>query len=522
MSVTKGDAGMRAEFEQAVAKFRAGDLSGARAACLAIVEHAPGHTGALRMLAQIALRNRRPARAVAFLQRAVAAGPHVPALHVELGIALDRLGRLKAAIESFRTALALSPGLPRAHMQLTTILVRARRYAAAQAACDAALALLPDSDVLLNNRAAALIHQGRPDAALPDIDRALAINPRNFGALKNRGAALQAAGRDEEAIAWCDRALATRPDEPGPHLNRGIALLRQGKLVEGFRDYEWRWRTTGSGMGRNRHASVPLWTGEPLAGKRILLHAEQGLGDSIQFMRYVLRVAEQAQEAVLEVPQALVGLARDSLGTQVRVTPEVGADFVADLQCPLMSLAHAFGTDLVSIPSAIPYLRSDPERVRRHAPRLGAGRKIGVVWAGSKSHHNDANRSLPLESLLPLLMQEQRFVCLQKEISVADRERLAPLRNVTLIDDALESFVDTAAVMELMDLVISVDTSVAHLAGALGRPLWLLLPQVADWRWLTGRDDSPWYPGARLFRQATAGDWDGLVENLKLELDSLP
>ncbi len=513
---------MQAQIEQAVAQFRAGDLAGARAACLAIVEHVPGHPGALRMLGQIALRNGRPARAAAFLQRAVAANPRMPALHVDLGIVLDRMGRWKSAVESFRTALALRPALARAHTQLTTTLVRARRYAAAQAACDTALALLPDSDVLLNNRAAALIHQGRPEMALPDIDRALAINPRNYGALKNRGAALQAAGRDEEAIALCDRALAARPDEPGPHLNRGIALLRQGKLVEGFQEYEWRWRTTGAGMGRNRHVSVPLWTGESLAGKRILLHAEQGLGDSIQFMRYVPRVAEQAQEAVLELPQSLVGLARESFGAQVRVETEVGADFGADLQCPLMSLAHAFGTDLVSIPSATPYLRSDPERVRRHAPRLGAGRKIGVVWAGSKAHHNDANRSLPLESLLPLFMQELNFVCLQKEISVADRERLAPLRNVTLIDDALGSFVDTAAVMELMDLVISVDTSVAHLAGALGRPLWLLLPQVADWRWLTGRDDSPWYPSARLFRQTAVGDWDGLVENLKRELASLP
>lgn len=512
---------MRAQFEQSMAKFEAGDLAGARTGFLAMLEQSPGHAGALRMLGRIALRNRRPARAVAFLERAIAARPRMPAAHADLGIALERMGRREAAIESFKRALALDPTLPRAHAHLTTALVRAGRYADAESACSTALGVLPESDVLLNNRAASRIHQGRPEAALPDIERALGINPRNFGALKNRGAALQAAGRDEEAIDWCNRALGQHPDEAGPHLNRGIALLRQGRLVQGFEDYEWRWRTTGSGMGRNRHASIPQWSGEPLAGKRILLHAEQGLGDSIQFMRYVPLVAEQAAETVLQLPHALVGLARDSLDTRVRVVAGNPQDFVPDLQCPMMSLARAFRTDLDSIPAAIPYLRSDPERVRRHAARLGAGRKIGVVWAGSKAHHNDANRSLPLESLLPLLAQDLDFVCLQKEISATDRAGLAPLRNLTLLDDALDTFADTAAVMELLDLVISVDTSVAHLAGALGRPLWLLLPQVADWRWLTGRDDSPWYPGARLFRQTAPGDWDGLVGRLKRELDNL-
>ena len=524
---------LKTQLEAAIGAYREGDLARARPGLLAVLRAQPGHLQALRMLGMIALRNGRPQRALELLERATQAHPSSAVAHFEAGLALERLGKREEAMQRFAQAVRLNPKLLQAQVQLSTALVQQGKYAEALAVTTKAIEACPASSALLNNHGAALIHLGRAGEAVGFVEQALELDPGNFGALKNRGAALQMLGRDAEAILECDRALALRPEDAGPHLNKSVVLLRRGELAEGFAEYEWRWKTKGSGMTPNRHARLPLWSGESLAGKRILLHAEQGLGDSIQFLRYAPLVAAQAAATVVQLPRPLIALAKQSLesgmdgNSGLRIVgglkgSESSGRF--DLQCPLMSLALAFGTTLetiASIPAQPPYLRADDARVAHWRTRLPRGRKIGFVWSGSKAHHNDSNRSIGLQRLLPLLHKGGRggrggrYVSLQRDASGEDQACLLDCANVMDLGNQLEDFADSAALVENLDLVITVDTAVAHLAGALGKPVFVLLPFVADWRWLMERSDSPWYPTARLFRQPAPGDWDSVVAQVR-------
>jgi Tetratricopeptide repeat len=355
------------------------------------------------------------------------------------------------------------------------------------------------------------------------LSQAVRLDPSNAPAFNDLAAVLFTLGRDAEALTYIRRALELQPGLPESEESDSIWLLRYGRFREGWRGYEARYRTSQSDKFR-RDFTQPQWHGEAIQGRTILLHAEQGVGDTIQFMRYAPLVAARGARVILEVHRGLTALT----GTLTGVTTvlERGDPLPPfDLHCPLLSLPLAFRTELDSIPATIPYLSVPPERIYRWRTALGLRRakRIGIAWSGNPNHRNDASRSIPLARFARLLAPhpDREFHVLQAEIREADRPVLASLPHVREHSRQLRDFADTAALVSLMDLVISVDTSVAHLAGALGWPVWLLLASLGDWRWLLERDDSPWYPSFWLFRQKVRGEWSDVLAEVETQLDAM-
>jgi tetratricopeptide (TPR) repeat protein len=358
---------------------------------------------------------------------------------------------------------------------------------------------------------------GNRDKALASYDRALSVRPDSTEVLSNRGNTLHELKRFEEALASYDRALTLRPDYAAAHYNEALCRLLVGDFERGWNKNEWRWQTN---QVAKRNFTKPQWLGhENIAGKTILLYAEQGFGDAIQFCRYVPLVAKRGAHVILEVPKPLQELMSNLTGVaQIASNGDPLPDF--DFHCSLLSLPLAFGTRLATIPAAIPYLRASSPALNDWDTRLGPrGRpRIGLAWSGHPAHKKDHNRSISLGSLLSLLEINATFVSLQKDIRPDDATVLKDRSDICHFGDALESFSDTAALMSHLDLVISVDTSAAHLAGALAKPVWVLLPFIPDWRWLLDRDDNPWYPTARLFRQDATRGWDNVIERVHAAL----
>ncbi len=346
-------------------------------------------------------------------------------------------------------------------------------------------------------------------------DRALAARPGFPEALSNRGNSLLEFGRFDEAVASCDSAIALRPDYAQAHWNRSLIRLVQGELAEGFGEYEWRWKRAEIAPFAPSFRQ-PLWDGKSsLEGQTILLHAEQGLGDTIQFLRYVPLVAARGARIVLQVQPALVPLL-SSLSTVTRLLPQ-GAELPPfDCHCPLLSLPLAFGTTLDTIPAEAPYLSVSPERIAAWRQRLPDGPLVGLAWSGNPENRGDWKRSVPLADLRPLLsLRGVRFVSLQLDVRETDQVTLADCSDIVRLLEDTADFIETAAVVANLDLVVTVDTVIAHLAGALGKRVFVLLPSVPDWRWLLGRDDSPWYPTARLFRRRAGETWDPVVGRVR-------
>ena len=408
------------------------------------------------------------------------------------------------------------------HLLSVIALHRGQHEAAAELATRA-LALEPRHVDVLCNRGAALRNLGFHEQALADYDAAIAVAPANLAAHNNRGVALAALNRYDEALDAYERALAIDPADARARFNRGLAHLVRGDLKAGFTDFESRWTGSDTQAGP-RPMPAPQWSGrEPLAGKTILLHAEQGLGDSIQFARFVPQVAERGATVIVEAHGGLGPLLEPLPGIS-RVIARGDPLPPHDLHCPLMSLALAFGTTLDTIPNAVPYLRAPQGHLARWRERLGERRRprVGLAWSGSTTLRNDRNRSIPLAQLAALREMPFEFFSLQKEVRPADAAALASGAPIAGFAAELADFRDTAALVELMDVVISVDTAVAHLAGALAKPVWVLLPWSPDWRWLLGREDSPWYPTARLWRQSRAGDWAGVIERVRDAARTIP
>ena len=432
-----------------------------------------------------------------------------------LGNVLLDLRRYDEAAVQFHNAIALRPDLLPAFNNLGLVLIHLRRFDDAVRQLDRAIALSPETPELYNNRGKPLKELGRLDEALADYDRAIALKPDYAHAHGNRGICLDDLARPDEAEASYARALALNPDHGDSHWNLAVNRLRAGDLGTGWIESEWRWKSGSLGL-KPRAFDQPLWLGAaPIAGKTLLVHCEQGLGDTIQFCRYVPLLAARGAKVILQVDGALKQLLSGVEGVaQCIAKTDVLPGF--DLHCPLMSLPLAFGTTLATIPAQVPYIPL-PEPARDWSDWLGApasGPRIGLVWSGNPGHLNDHNRSVPLQKLTPLLDVGAQFVSLQKGARERDRALLAGRRDIRDADGELTSFADTASLICELDLVISVDTSVAHLAGSLGKPVWVLLPFVPDWRWLLGRDDSPWYPTARLFRQSATRQWDVVVANV--------
>jgi len=467
-------------------------------------------------LMQTALRKHqdgRLAEAEALYRQVLTQQPdHADALHF-LGVAAHQEGRNEPAEALIRRAIALRPGYAEAYSNLGAVLTQQGKLDEAVSAYRDAIRCKPGHAQAYANLGAALSVQGKLDEAAAACRQAIALMPGFAEAHSNLGAALKESGRFTEAVAAYEQAIRLKPDHAEAHFNLALTLLLLGDFSRGWQEYEWRWKARGF-LSPKRNFDQPLWGGEQLNGRRILLHAEQGLGDTIQFVRYAAQVSARGGKVVLECQPELHRLLEQLPGVSLVAAGGPLPDF--DLHCPLLSLGRAFATKLESIPNPVPYLSADPRLVDRWASRVTGGEtKVGLVWAGKATHPNDRNRSMRLRQFLPLAkVQGVRFYSLQAGPAARHAVTGPPGLEVADLSDALSDLAETAAAIANLDLVISVDTAVAHLAGAMGKPVWVLLSFIPDWRWLLDRDDSPWYPTARLFRQKAIGRWDEVIDRV--------
>jgi tetratricopeptide (TPR) repeat protein len=456
--------------------------------------------------------------------KAIAINPDYAGAYYNRGDALKQLQRLDEALVNYDKVIAINPDFAQAHSNRGNALQELNRLDEAVHSYNNAIAITPDYADAHSNRGIALKKLERLDEALRSYDNAIAIKPDFAEAYYNRGISLQELLRLDEALHSYSNAIAIKPNYVDAHWNLSLCKLLGGNFKDGLQGYEWRWKSEGLSKAVGlRSLPQPLWLGaESLKHKTILLHSEQGLGDTLQFCRYAPLVARLGATVILEVQSPLVKLLKNLEGVS-QVIAEGDTLPAFDYQCPLLSLPLAFKTELHSIPPVLQHVAGDQEKVAKWQTKLGAKDKlrVGLVWSGGALHKNDHNRSLTVSQLLPYLPDHAQYVCLQKEVRNIDKGLLAQHSEIKYVGDALEDFTDTAALCELMDVVISVDTSVAHLACALGKMTWILLPFAPDWRWLLDRDDNPWYRTAKLYRQDKINDWNGVLKKVQSDLLAL-
>jgi tetratricopeptide (TPR) repeat protein len=485
-------------------------------------------------------------------QRAVALKPDYAAAYCNLGVVLQNLGNLAESVSCHEKALLLRPELVEAHNNLGLVLRQQGKLEEAKAHYERAVILRPNYAEGYSNLGVLLRQLGKLEDSAACLEKALSLRPNSANAFDNLGNTLRDLGRLEESAACHERALALRPGSAKAHNNLGYTQRKQGKLEESRKSFnralalepesvDIRWNLClldllegnyaagWSGYevrnqrkeNRPRSFPKPIWRGEPLNGARVLLHSEQGLGDSIQFLRYVPMVQAAGGSVILNVPSALRRLAKHLPGVDtVTVDEEPLPPF--DWHCPLMSLPLAFKTTLDSLPRHVPYLTVPQEVLRAAENRQWSNQKlcVGLVWSGNPKCTEDQSRSMSLSCVQPLLdLDGLQFFSLQ--LGTAASQLGATQTPITDLQFAINDLADTAALMTRLDLIITVDTAVAHLAGALAKPTWVLVPFAPDWRWLTDREDSPWYPTLRLIRQPSSGDWDAVIARVRTELSVL-
>ena len=451
----------------------------------------------------------RPEDAVACHRRAAQLSPAYSPAHNNLGAALRQLGRQDEAAEAFHRALALQPDFAEAHANLGALLKQQGQADAAIASCRKAIALHPSLAEAHEALGGALADNGLLAEAAASLQQAIALQPGNHTSHDNLATVLLQQGYLDDAIAGFRTAVALQPQAANAHHNLAMALLARGDMAEGWREYEWRWRMPHSPQ---RPFAQPQWRGEPGGGRTLLIHAEQGFGDTIQFCRYASLAAAAQWRVVLEVQRPLVRLLRSLAGVE-QIIPQGEALPAFDAHCPMLSLPLALA-GLPAIPSAHSYLSHDPAEAAAWRPRLGAAPLIGLAWAGSASLATDRRRSLAPQRFAPLLaVPGLQFVSLQK-----DGPRPPAEFALTDVMAEIEDFAATAALIANLDLIIAVDTAVAHLAAALSRPVWLLDRFDSDWRWQVDRKHSPWYPTLRRYRQDQPGNWDSVLAEVAADL----
>ena len=459
---------------------------------------------------------KRIGEALANFDKAIALQPGNARAHNNRGVALHDLKRSDDALASHDKAIALKPDYAEAYYNRGIVLQDLKRLDDALADFERTIGLKPNYAPAHNNRGVVLANLNRLDDAIAGFDGAIALKPDDAEAYNNRGNVLQDLKRFDDALANFDKAIALMPDFAEAYGNQSYCLLKMGRFEQGWRLHEWR-KKTARPLG-NRSFQQPLWLGaEDVANKTLFVHWEQGLGDTIQFCRYGKLLKARGARVVMSVQEPLYRLLQQMRpDMEVVGHNEVPAEF--DYHCPLMSLPLALGTTLQNIPSEKRYIFADEELRRAWDIRLPPQTKprIGVVWRGSPQHRNDRNRSIDLATLAPLFSADAHWISLQKDLRLGDHALLEE-HKIAHYGDELKDFSDTAAVLDLLDLVITVDTSVAHLAGAMGKQVWILLPYKSDWRWLSDRDDSPWYPTARLFRQDMHA-WENVIARVRAAL----
>ncbi len=499
----------------------AGDIAGAAAIYQQVLAAAPEEPYALNGLGQLAIEAGRLDEAADYVCRAIARVASEPAFHNNLYEIRRQQGRLQEAAACCQRALELAPNSPQLHSNLGVVRRQQGDLELAVASFERAIELDPRLAVVHYNLGNAYSKLDRFDLAEASFHRALDLAPQHPDIHLNFGNVLQSQGRNLEALFHFEAALRGRPDFGDAHHGRASIWLLLGNYSQGWPEYEWRWKASGI---QAPNFTQPLWQGQPLAGRTILLAAEQGLGDTLQFVRYAHLVKSRGGRVILQCPPSLHELLRHSRLVDHFTTDQEPPE-TFDYYIPLVSLPAVFGTLLETIPGREPYLFAEPDRVARwRAAISGAkGLKVGIAWQGRPTYPDDARRSFSLDYLIPLAARGNvTLFSLQKNFG---REQLTALGSRVEIvdlgatlDEGTGAFVDTAAAMMSLDLVITSDTAIAHLAGGLGVPVWVALQYASNWRWLTDRGDSPWYPTMRLFRQSRRGNWDDVFARIAAEL----
>ena len=548
-----------ARLEDGILLHQQGRLDAAASIYSRIIHENPDNVDASYLLGLVYLQSKNHSLAVDFISKAISLNADNHMYHCNLGVAFKELGQLETAVACYERAINLRPDYATAYSNLGATLKELGQFDAAVACCDKAISLKPDYFEAYSNRGNALNELGRFEAALACHDIAIKINSKYAEAYSNRGNSLQGLSRFEEAVASYDLSIKLKPDYHEAYTNRGNALrelkrfsvalesydisisikpdyvdanysraallLLCGEFEAGFKAYEWRLKSTSVKL-KKENLTQPGWLGsESLYGKKILLYSEQGLGDTIQFCRYVKSVADLGARVLLEVPQSLIGLLQELEGLSLLI--ERGQplpDF--DFHCPLLSLPLALKTNLMTIPGQSAYLAPRADRHAKWSKYLGSGGfKIGIAWQGATGRV-DLGRSFPVRLFHKIsCLPGARLISLQKNTGVDQLAMLPEGLTIEVLPDEFDSgadaFLDSAAVMKSLDLVITSDTAISHLAGALGVPTWTALKSVPEWRWLLDRPDSPWYPGHRLFRQDRSGDWDPVFDEIASALQEL-
>jgi tetratricopeptide (TPR) repeat protein len=442
--------------------------------------------------------------------------PFNPDQLYQRALSLHHSGKLADAEGLYNTLLSYFPNQVEILTTLGIVLLQQGRSEAGFQQLKKSLSLNPNQPAALYNMAVELQKLARLDEALACYNKALKLNPQDINALINRGNTLKDMKQYKEAIASFENALALQPKIPSAHWNKALTHILLGEYEEGWKEYEWGWQC--GERGKPRQYSQPTWLGaEPIAGKTILIHPEQGFGDLIQFSRYVPMLENLGANVILEAPASLVELMA-SLSSKLTVIKEGDALPAFDVVCPVMSLPLALKTTLKTIPANTPYLRVSESKKQYWQAKLGVKTRprIGIVWSGSMTNQIDNNlcarRNIPLEQLKPLFELPLEFHVLQKDIRPEDKPTLESLTQLHCHQEELKDFADTAAIIQEVDLVISVCTSVAHLSGALGHNTWVLLPYSADYRWMLNENESPWYPNIELIRGKKIGNWSDIVQ----------
>jgi len=461
--------------------------------------------------------------AIAYYDKALGIKPDYAAAWSNKGLTLHELKRFDEAIAHYDKALDLNPDYAESWSNKGLTLHELKRFDEAIAHYDKALDLKPDYAEGWSNKAVTLHALKRFDEAIAHYDKALDLKPDYAEGWSNKGVTLHELKCYVEAITHYDKALSLKPDHHEASWNKSLSMLLHGDFERGLPLYESRWQVAKvSEIAGKRLFDKPTWLGkESLQHKTILLYGEQGFGDFIQFCRYGKLVADLGAKVILEVPKPLAGLMKALDGISQLVIKGEELPFI-DYQCPLLSLPLALKTTLSNILANASYLAADPNKVAKWKLKLGerSKKRIGLVWSSMSSFKDDSKRSLMLIDLIKALPPERfEYICLQKELKDCDREFFESYKNIRFFGNELEDFSDTAALIENLDLVISTCTSVPHLSAALGKQTWILLSYVPDWRWLLGRDDSPWYPAVKLYRQLAIGDWSSVLNKVNLDLN---
>jgi len=452
------------------------------------------------------------------LEQAVQLAPTLAEAHNSLGVALIDTGAVTEAEAPLRQAIELNPSLAMAHGNLGRLYTLRNEAIAAVDCCRLAVELAPAVAANWVNLAAALTIHAQPVEALRATDRALELDPDSVDALNNKAGALDTLGRSAEAIATFDRAIKLAPDHAEAHFGRALAWLGLGNYEDGFADYEWRLKLPSAAISQTR---VPTWDGSPLEGRTLLLHAEQGFGDTLQFVRFATEAAKRGGKVILACQPDLTSLLNGIEGVS-QVVPMTDPPPVFDTHAPLASLPHLFGITLDTVPATTPYVPV-PEAWPLEGPaeRPNARCKVGLAWTGGGDNRINRRRSCPLEAMAPLLqLPDIAWYSLQVGPRSGDLQTVPAATQVTDLSPRLNDFADTARAMAGLDLVITIDTAVAHLAGALGIPVWVMLSHGGDWRYLRQRADSPWYPTMRLFRQPEPGAWEPVIDQVRAALEA--